>query len=339
MVMQVLDSSDTQGIIEAAGVETEEANANANAEGSEKKPEADAKGGEDTAKTVEKDRQDDEEDENGLSEEDRAGLTSKMLKTIGKKHRAMKEAEEFAADQYNQRRLAEQRAQQLEEELNQFRQASQPAKQEEKRERPQRDQFKTEAEFLDAVIAFGVEERLTQERERMAKEQAERRQQEIVENATKLVQKARELVPDYDEVVGEADTVVPPLIGMYMQKSELFAELGYYFAKNPDTLESLAKLPPDEQLVKLGKIEDKLQPFGSKTSQSTEAHGDKKPSTETDKKPTASVQSSTRKDAPVFKPIDSSSTVEKNSTEFSIKDEIAAFAKRNQANLSIRKRH
>src|SRR5690349_13161998 len=53
---------------------------------------------------------DDIEGDDGLTPRQKRELTLKMQAAIGKKHRALKDAEEFAADQYSERRLAEQRA-------------------------------------------------------------------------------------------------------------------------------------------------------------------------------------------------------------------------------------
>ena len=56
------------------------------------------------------------EDEEGLESDDKE-LTEKIRRKISRKHRAMREAEEFAEGQYNERRLAEARAQKLEQEI------------------------------------------------------------------------------------------------------------------------------------------------------------------------------------------------------------------------------
>ena len=112
---------------------------------------------------------------------------------------------------------------------------------------------------------WGVDQGLKKQSEIAAKEALERKQQEVIQTAKGRIDAAIALVPDFQETVDGADIIVPPAIAGYMQKSELFAELGYYLAKNPDVLTSIAKLAPDEQLVKIGKIEDKLGPFSKKS--------------------------------------------------------------------------
>ena len=53
---------------------------------------------------------DDIEGDDGLTPRQKREYTEQMQKTIGKKHRKQMEAEEFALAQYNEKTLAEQRA-------------------------------------------------------------------------------------------------------------------------------------------------------------------------------------------------------------------------------------
>ena len=329
MSITVLDSSNLDAILEDAGVEVQKA------------PEPEAKPVVAEAKT-EPTPNEDQEDENGLTEAQRKELTEKMQKAIGKKHRMLKEAEEFAAAQYSERKLAEQRAADLERRLAEMQKGEQPAKaQDFAPEKPQRQNFATETEYLDAMINYGVEQRLAKERKDRAREDAERRQQEILEAAKGRLTRAAELVPDYMDVVGSVDIEVPNAVAGYMQKSEMLAELGYYLAKNPDVLLSLGKLAPDEQLVKIGKIESTLKPFGSKeptTPQASSVNNGQPqaaPSIET-----GIPQSKARNSAPVITPLNgSSASHEKDPKEFNVREEISEFAKRTGTNLGLRKRH
>ncbi len=114
------------------------------------------------------------------------------------------------------------------------------------------------------------------------------------------------------------------------------AEIAYHFADNPDLAESLAKLPPDEQLVTIGKIEATLRPFAEKS-----AHGDK-PSTKLNgTKPsddTGITPSKARATAPVITPLGEtgSSGIQ---APTNIRETIADWSKKNGVNLNIRKRH
>lgn len=281
---------------------------------------------------------DDVEGEDGLTPRQKRDLTQKMQSAIGKKHRMLKEAEEFAAAQYSERRMAEQRAEQVERE-NARLQAQLKGSTPEKADtgKPTRENFQTDAAYQDAIIDWQVDQRfksrLAEETQRHEAEQ----QAQVMTQARARIATALELVPDFQEVTEAADLEVPPHVAGYMQKSELFAELGYHFAKNPDDLTRLQKLPRDEALVALGKIESKLQPFAVASDSGTKAKvtNGTEPSTETDSRP-----SKPRATAPIT-PLSSGSAmqVQKDESEMTTREAIAAYQKRTHANLGRRQRH
>lgn len=279
----------------------------------------------------------------GLNEDQRKVITDRLRKSVGKKHSLLKSAEAFAADQYNNRRLAEQKAADLEAQLQALKKPPEVVK---PSEPPKREQFKTDDEYRDAQIDYAVEQRLKMQAEKDAKAAAEKRQAELVAEASARIAKAIELVPDFVEVTEAADMMVPPAVVGYMQKSPLFAELGYYLAKNPEMLTRLQNLAPDEQLVEIGEIKSTLKPFaksaqadGAKTNghdsdKSNSEHG-AKPNHETGESP------SPRASAPVIRPLNSggASQVDKPESEMSAKEALAAYQKKNHVNLTRRSRH
>jgi hypothetical protein len=295
---------------------------------------------------------DDIEGEDGLTPRQKREFTGAMLKAIGKKHRLMKEAEEFAAAQYSERRLAEQRIATIERELAELKAKNQPAETAapEAAAKPDRAKFATDQEFLDAMIAWGVEEAMKKRAQEEAKQAAERRQAEILETAKARISKALEAVPDFAQVTGAADIEVPPVVAGYMQKSPMFAEIGYHLAKNPEILQSLAKLPADEQLVTIGKIEGTLKPFEAKAgSKDTNGATPSKAAASTNgeqraaapSEETGTSPSRARDTAPVIRPLNGSgaSPVEVAPQDMNIRETIADFQRRNRVNLSLRKRH
>ncbi len=341
MTIQVLDSTDMTGILADAGVEFDHPPVDENAQANES--EVNTKQ-EDPANHPD----DDAEGEDGLTPREKRELSAKMLKAVGKRHAARKEAEAFAADQYNMRMLAEQRAKQLEEELAKVRsgaQKQQPGQEDpQSLEKPNRHNFATESEYLDAMIQYGVDQRLAAQREQEARQAAQRAQEEALEVARSRIQKAVELVPDFEDVVGSVDLEVPPAVAGYMQKSDLFAELGYHFAKNPEVLLSLSKLAPDEQLVKLGKIEAKLEPFGSKTQNDSKSSKNQSNGQSEDPAPshkTGTAPSKARGNAaPVITPLDGTGSADiPKGSNANIRETIQEWSKRNQVNLGMRKRH
>lgn len=350
MAMTVLDSTDTVGILADAGVELEQP------PGEEKGKETpEAKTGKEATTAEQADDPDDIEGDDGLTPRQKRELTTNMQKAIGKKHRMLREAEEFAAAQYSERKLAEQRAAaiearaaELEREYNELKnKVSPPAKEPDAPQKPDRSQFANESEYVDAMIQWGVDQRLREKAEEDRKARAERERAELIEAAEARIKLAADLVPDFREVVGSVDAEVPPAVAGYMQKSEMFAEIAYHFAKNPEVLVSLAKLAPDEQLVKIGRIESTLAPFESRES---ETHDDKSSNGTSDGKAAKAAPSEDTgidlskprgKAAPVITPLDGTGSggISKDSKDMNVREAIEEYAKRNRVNLGMRKRH
>jgi len=130
----------------------------------------------------------------------------------------------------------------------------------------------------------------------------------------------------------------------YMQDSQMFAELGYHFAKNPAELDTLTKLTPIKQLVALGKIEAILRPFGAPAAApapKAEEVPNGKPAKAAPSDETGFTPSKARSDAPVIRPLNSSDgqQVEIDPREMTTRQMIADFQAKKGVNLSIRKRH
>jgi hypothetical protein len=337
MTVTVLDSTDLPGILAEAGVTLDQP---------EKQPdESETQAPVETAAAHED--PDDVEGDDGLTPRQKREMTATMQKTIGKKHRMQKEAEEFAAAQFNEKQLALQRAEKLERELAEIKARLEP-KQDSRTApaEPQRENFANEAAYVDAMIQFHVDKRLA---EKAAEDQAnaeKRRLEERLETAAARIRHAVELQPDFVEVVGAVDTVLPAAIATYLEESDMVAELSYHLAKNPELLDSISKLSPHAQLVKIGKIESTLTPFGQSQAQhdtsSSQAASDGKafkaaPSKDTD----IDLSKPRSKAAPVITPLDASGSAgnSKDSKDMNIRESIEEFAKRNRVNLGARKRH
>jgi hypothetical protein len=340
MTTTVLDSSNLEAIVkdatgeglgEAKEVETKTAETVAAESPTEKKQE--------TKDTL------DIEGEDGLTAREKAELSAKMLKAVGKRVREKREAEEFAAEQYNLRLAAERRAKELEEQIKAP--AQRQVVQEEKA-KPQRQNFTTDEEYIKAVVDHGVAEALAKKAADDAKAAEEARQAAVMATARERIAKAIELVPDFEDVTASVDVEVPPHVAGYMQESDMFAELGYFLAKNPEVVVALQKMPPAKQLVEIGKIEGKLTPFAAKAKDETK-HDGATPSTKANgKQPsqaapreTGEAPSAARRAAPVITPISTngSGSVEQNLETMNVRDHIAEFAKTKGVNMLRRQRH
>jgi hypothetical protein len=338
MTITVLDSTDTAGILADAGVTLDPApeTPSSDVEKPEVKPEP---------KTAPP--EDDEEDSNGLTAAEREGLTERMQKTIGKQYRKRREAEEFAAAQFNERRMLEQRAADLERENAELKSKTAPkTEQPAAPTEPKRENFANEAAYVDAMIKFGIDRRMAEIAEEDRKAAQRRAAEERLNTAKSRIMKAIEVQPDFEEVVMANDAVLSPEIGTYLEESEMVAELTYYFAKNPDVLASLEKLSPHSKLVKIGKIESTLTPFGQSQAQndskSSTASSDGKAAKAAPSKDTDIDLSKPRsKPAPVITPLDTNGSAgnPKDSKDMDIQEAIEDYSKRNRTNLNARKRH
>lgn len=329
----VLDSSNLAAIVADATGEPLEAPA---AEPKEEKVEIQA---EEAGKQVQTPT---DEDENGLTDEERRELTTKMQKAIGKKHRALKEAEEFAAAQYSERRLAEERAERLQRELNRFQNQTQATENQPQKASgaPSRNQFESDEDYQNAMIDWRVEQRLRVKDEQDQQRRESERYEEIRQKASERISAARELIPDFEEKLEENDAPIPAHIASYMQESEMIAELAYFLANNRDRLDKISKMSPSNALVEIGKIESKLEPFGkiAETKVVKTSDGEKPSNTQT--APGPRTEKPPRADAPIT-PISTSSVsqVEKLPNEMNIRETISDWSKKNRVNFSRRQRH
>ena len=334
MTLTVVDNTNLEQIVAESGEQPVEANTLAEQKAPEVKT-AEEKTTDEVKTEPKADDTDDEEGEDGLTARQKRELSEKMLKTIGKKHRQMKEAEEFAAHKYREAMEAERRATEAENRLRQIEAQNKPAPAKEAVE-PQRQDFATETEFIDARVKWGVDQGIKQR-------EAERIEAERVASVQAQFQKAAQLVPDFEAVTSK-QLNYPGAVVEYMRDSPMFAELGYYFGKNPEALAKLGTLKPVIQLVEVGKIVAKLQPFGSeKTTEAAEKANDNgkasqaAPSTVD----TGLSPSKARSNAPVIKPLSSSDgqTVQPDVRDMNTRQMIEEFQKSKGVNLNARKRH
>jgi hypothetical protein len=311
-----------------------------------------------TAETTATEEADDIEGDDGLTPRQKREFTAAMQKTIAKKHRLQREAEEIAANEYNRGRLAEERASRLERELEAANARLKPAETIiEEAKPPERAKFETEEAYQDALIDYRVDQRLKAKEAQEERAREEQEQQETLQHARANIERAIELVPDYKEVTEAVDMAVPPHIASYMQKSDMFGELGYHFAKNPDVLQKLtdftANVRPGTQkfvdgitrsLVELGKIESKLQPFSKEKVKNGEGEHTEEPSRKNGAEPsqeTGSAPSKPRVQAPIIRPLNAGggAQVTKDEADMSTAEVITAWQRKHGVKLTARKRH
>lgn len=212
------------------------------------------------------------EDTNEGLEPDELEFSEQIRKKIGKKHRAMMEAKEaaaeaerFAEQQFNERKLAEKRAddalaraKELESKVNP------PAKAPELKA-PDIKEFTNEQgqidwdKYTDAKSEYAAKKAVAEDREVRAKEQQEASQRAQEAQFKARLNKAETKYPDFLKVVGAADVLVPNAVLQYITESEYGADLTYHLAKHPELTEKLSKLPPIKAIAEVGKLETQFE--------------------------------------------------------------------------------
>lgn len=202
-------------------------------------------------------------------------------RAVNKKHAEMMAAREdaeandrLAEQQYNERRLAEQRADAAEARLRELEGTQQPVKVDPVK--PTIDDKNADGSFkyrdaagnvdwdlyTDAKADFAADVKM---REREAKEAEARAATEREASIARIKANAdavRKEHPDFDTVMKavngtEADRV-PQFVLNYIFESENSAGVAYFLAKNPAESQRIAKLSPIRGIKELGKIEDSL---------------------------------------------------------------------------------
>lgn len=190
-------------------------------------------------------------------------LPEKVRKKIGAKHRQMKEAEEFAEREFNKRKAAERRAAELEQELAQARSKSGPAQDTDDVSKdagaPKPEDFKTVAEYADALVEYKLDKRIKAREEKAAKSAQESEEARIArEFATRQAEVMKEL-PDYKAVLEGSQIELPKHAMQYVMESELGPKLAYHLAKRPQEADRIAQLSPIRAIAELGKLEVRLE--------------------------------------------------------------------------------
>lgn len=212
-------------------------------------------------------------------------LSEQVRRKIGKKHRAMKEAQELAAEnerfaeaQFNERRAAEKRAEAAEREAAELRAKQQPVKAAEPElKAPTPDDKDADGKYLyrdasgqldwdkytDAKAEFRADEAVKKERQRQADEKQAAIQAERQKVLIKSADDTRKRHPDFDEVLssikGTPADQVPQYVLDYMHEDAEFAgELAYYFAKNPEERERISNMSARLGTAEIGRLRTKL---------------------------------------------------------------------------------
>lgn len=186
-------------------------------------------------------------------------LTKKIERLINKKHRAMKEAEEFGAGEARRAIEAERKAADLQRQIDELKGTKSVGQPAATGDEPKPEDFKTVGEYTRALVKWEAKQagKSAAEHAEVSRQQAEANQ--IIAGFVERQEAFMKATPDYEEVLESADFEIPPVSQQYLVESEYGPQLAYHLAKNPDVATSLRKLSPRRQLAELGKLEVKFE--------------------------------------------------------------------------------
>lgn len=138
------------------------------------------------------------------------------------------------------------------------------AKPEEKKaapsDRPARDQFATDEEYIDALVGW----RLKAEKESEARAAEDARVKAVFKSYNEKLIEARARIEDFDEVVGASDVTVPKDVILAIPEMENGPDVAYFLGKNPDICAELLEMTPLKAIGMAWKISESLINGGKK---------------------------------------------------------------------------
>jgi hypothetical protein len=203
---------------------------------------------------------------------------------INRKHREMMEAreaqrdaEDFAKEQWNGKRLSDERLAQLERELQELKAKAVPVTAEKKAKPDPKDfyddkgQFKA-FEYAEELAAYSASKAVEDDREAQAKARQLAEAQAAEALAKERIAQTVKKHPDFNEVMAATDLQTHNAVLQYLSASEFIGEVSYYLAKNPDFVERINKLNPLKAIAEIGKLEATFEkvPAGEKTTDAPE---------------------------------------------------------------------
>ncbi len=197
-------------------------------------------------------------------DDDDAELPERVRKQIGKKHRRMMEAEEFARERDQAADRERVRADAAERELQRLRggKSDGPKAGEGDSvdpEEPKQADFKTVGEYSRALIKYEAKKAAEAGRRQHTQRQQQEQANALTSAFAQRQDEFRKANPDYDKIVGAADIETTPAMMQYLIESEVGPALTLHLANNPEEISRLRKLSPSRQMAELGKLEIKLE--------------------------------------------------------------------------------
>lgn len=187
-----------------------------------------------------------ENDGSDSTEEPNKGLQKRINKMTKKMRDAQREAEHWRNEALKNQQAQEQ---------------APPA------EKPKQQDFNSDAEFIEALTDWKVEQSNKAQRET---QQEQTQQQSINEKRQAFTKSAKEVAKKYDDfndVVGNENLAISETMEQVILESDIGPEIAYHLGKNLDIALDIAQMPPHMAAREIGKIEARLSmPAQKKTT-------------------------------------------------------------------------
>ena len=209
---------------------------------------------------------------------DDADLPERVRKQIGKKHRAMREAEEFAREMRADREAERERADRAEAALKAATQKG-PSSEKDSKEPKHTDldengkpKYANVAEYAEALAEYKVEKKFAEREARQVQERQEAAARTAQAELNQRIAATVKELPDYAEVIAESDIDLAPHMAVYIAESPVGPHIGYWLAKDENRAEfdRISKLSPIRAIAELGKLEDR-KPWAKKVEAKADA--------------------------------------------------------------------
>lgn len=201
----------------------------------------------------------DVEDDDGLKPGDEA-FNEKVRKRIGEKHRLMREAEEFAEAQFNERRLAEKRLAAVEQENATLKAKAQP--QEVAAKEPDVQDFQDMKDYAKALAKWESDKAIREFKAEQAQEQARAKQAAIEAEFGKRLSHTAKEIPDFQETLetfqGSEHDRMHNAVLEAIKESDVPGPLMYHLMKHPEVIDRINSFSPLKAVAEIGKLEASL---------------------------------------------------------------------------------
>ena len=124
--------------------------------------------------------------------------------------------------------------------------------------KPQVDDFKTHAEYVEALTDWKVDEKVRSFEAKQNAEKAKTVQATVEQTFLEKQKEFKAATPDFDEVMADADIQVSRAVLEEISTNDHGPALQYFLAKNPDEAGRLSKLTPLALAREVGRIESRF---------------------------------------------------------------------------------